>query len=116
MITSWKKRKNKFNAKKKETGGRKFDSTKEADYAQNLEWRKRAGELMNVDYQVPIELKVKGVVITTYIADFRVVTAAGAVEYHETKGVSTPDFKIKWKLFEVLKDEIDPGCKLILIK
>lgn len=99
-----------------ETGGRTFDSEKEGRYAQNLEWRRRAGEIKEYRCQVPIELKVNGVVITTYIADFRVITVSGDVEYHETKGVSTPDFKIKWKLFQVLKDEIDPGCKLILIK
>lgn len=116
--TNWgqKRRKTKYNSKKATYGGRTYDSKKEADYAQTLDWRKKLGEIRSWTPQVPLELRVNGVKIVTYICDFRVVMPDGSVEYHETKGFATADFKIKWKLFEVLKDEIDPGCKLVLIR
>src|SRR5690606_24502080 len=111
------KRKNKYNAKKQEFGGRKYDSKFEAKYAEDLEWRKKAGEILEIKPQYKIDIKVNGVHITNYYCDFRVVLADGTVQYHETKGFMTSDFILKWRLLNALKDELlEPGAELIMIK
>lgn len=109
-------RKNKYNARKMETGGRIFHSEKEGLYAQNLEWRKRAGEITSYQCQVPIVLKVKGVKICEYIADFLVTYPDGKRQYIDVKGFSTEVFKLKWKLCMALKDEIDKEAEWIVVK
>lgn len=110
------KSKNKFNAVRSEFLGRWYHSKGECEYAMELEWRRKAGEIKEWIPQYKIDLKVKGVHICNYTVDFKVITKHGAVEFHEYKGVSTPDFLIKWNLLHALKDEIEPGCELILVK
>ena len=60
------KRKNKYNAKKQEFGGRKYDSKFEARYAEDLEWRKKAGEIVDIKPQHKIPIVVNGVFIANY--------------------------------------------------
>jgi hypothetical protein len=111
------KSKNKYNAKKQEFGGRKYDSKFEARYAEDLEWRRKAGEIVDIKPQYKIEIKVNGVHIANYYADFRVVLTDGTIQYHECKGFSTDLFRLKWKLVNALKDELlEPGAELIMIK
>lgn len=111
------KSKNKFNAKKQDFGGRKYDSKFEARYAEDLEWRKQAGEITEIKPQVKIDIKVNGVHICNYYCDFRVVLKDGTVQYHEVKGMELPLWQMKWKLVNVLKDELlEPGAELIVIK
>ena len=92
-------KKNKFNAKKKLYNGRLYDSTGEADYSAELDFLKKAGEVVKIEYQHPIVLKgIKGEHITTYKIDFRVTFSSGLVEYHEFKGKETALWRVKWKL------------------
>jgi hypothetical protein len=108
---------NKYNAKKQEYNGEKYDSKGEAGYAQELDWRIKAGELKSYERQVKIELRVNGVLICNYYADFMVTTKHDALELHEYKGLVLPLFQIKWKLLQALKDEIWPdGIELIMIQ
>lgn len=110
------KSKNKYNAKKQEYGGVKYDSKFEAKYAEDLDWQLQAGELIEVKRQVKIPLKVNGVLITNYYCDFRVVDKHGQVKYIEVKGFETEVYRIKKKLFVATLNEIDPGAEYIIVK
>jgi hypothetical protein len=109
-------RRSKFNACKTTSGGITYDSKMEAAYADQLEWRKRAGEITKIERQVRIPLIVNGVLICTYIADFRVTLTNGRRQYHEVKGFMTKDAALKMKLVNALKDQIDPGAEWIIVK
>jgi hypothetical protein len=109
--------KNKFNAKKQTYNGKLFDSKGEAAYCQELDWRIKAGEIQGYERQVKIELKVNGVLICNYYADFLVTDKHGAKEIHEYKGLILPLFDLKWKLLQALKHELFPeGVELIIIQ
>lgn len=110
------KRKNKYNAKKQEFGGRKYDSKFEARYAEDLEWRKKAGEITEIIPQYKIELKVNGVLVCRYYVDFKIILSDGSVEYHEVKGFETEIYRLKKKLFLALLPEIEPGAEYVVIK
>ncbi|HEX2866528.1 MAG TPA: DUF1064 domain-containing protein [Ignavibacteriales bacterium] len=97
---------NKFGAVKTETGGIKYDSKMEANYAMQLEWRLRTGEISAYKGQVEIPLEVAGVHICNYIIDFVVTYPDGTSEYVEVKGHPTPAWRIKWKLFRALYPEL----------
>ena len=107
---------NKYNAKGRRYNGQWFDSTGEMNYAVELDWRIKAGELQSYQRQYKIDLTVNGVHITNYFVDFRVIDKHGAVQFHEYKGVSTETFIIKWRLLQALLNEIEPGAEMILIK
>lgn len=109
--------KNKFNAKKQTYNGQKFDSKGEASYCEELDWRIKVGEIQGYERQVKIELKVNGVLICNYYADFLVTDKHGAKEIHEYKGLRLPLFDLKWKLLQALKNELFPeGVELIIIQ
>jgi len=110
------KRYNKFKAERQTFDGRSYHSKKEADYAVNLAWKKKAGEIREITPQYKIDIRVNGKHITNYFIDFRVVYTDGSVELIEVKGFSTPEFLLKWRLTEALLDEIEPGAKLVIIK
>lgn len=113
----WKNaRKQKFNAKTKMYGGRTYHSRREAEHAMQLDWMKRAGEIREWHPQRKIQIKVNGMHICNYYVDFLVIGPNGERAYHEVKGFSTDLWRIKWKLFEALLDEIDPGAELFVIK
>lgn len=107
---------NKFNAKSTRYNDQFFHSKGEAGYCMELDWRIKAGEIKSYERQYKVDLTVNGVHITNYYCDFRVIDKYDAVSYHEYKGVSTPDFLIKWRLFQALIGEIDPGAELVLIQ
>jgi hypothetical protein len=111
-----KKSSNKFSAKKQEYDGKFYHSKGEAAYAQELDWRIKAGEIKSWDRQVKIPLRVNGVLICNYYVDFKVITKHDSVEYHEYKGFETSEWRMKWQLFTALLSEIDPGAELIVIK
>lgn len=103
-------------AKKTKTGGRTYDSKAEASYANHLAWRMKAGEITEITPQFRIDIKVNGKHWRYYKVDFRVVLKGGAVEYHEYKGFATEEWKMKWDLLHILKDELlEPGAELVLI-
>jgi len=110
------KRYNKYKAEKQTFGGRSYHSKKEADYACNLEWRKKAGEIKEIIPQYKLDIRVNGKHITNYFIDFKIVLADDSVELIEVKGFSTDVWRLKWRLTEALIDEIEPGSKLVLVK
>lgn len=109
-------RSGKYNAVKQTFGGKSYDSRKEARYAAELEWMKKAGEIKEIIPQFRIELRVKGKKICNYYVDFKLIMKDGGIEFHEVKGFETDVWKLKWKLTEALLEEIEPNGKLVLIK
>lgn len=108
--------KSKYNNKTQTYNGRKYDSIREANHAEELDWRIKAGEIKEVIPQYKIDIRINGQHICNYYVDFKVIMADGSVQFHEVKGVVLPLWQIKWRLTEVLLEEIEPGAELIVIK
>lgn len=89
-------KKNKFNAKRTEYNGIRYDSKLEARYAEALDGRIASGEVVFRLRQVPLHLP-GGVV---YRCDFVEFHADGTVHFVDVKGMETPEFKIKKKIVE----------------
>ena len=107
---------NKFKAISTNYDGKFYHSKAEASYAQELDWRVKAGEVMSWERQVKIDLRVNGIHITNYFIDFVVTMKDGTRVYTEYKGAVTPDWQIKWNLLHALINEIEPGAELLLVK
>lgn len=110
------KGKSKYGNNSQEYNGRRYDSKREAAYAQELDWRMKAGEIKEVIPQFKIDLRVNGRHITNYYVDFKVIMADDSVQFHEVKGLVLPLWAIKWSLLEATLDEIEPGAELLVIK
>lgn len=100
-------------AKKQIINGIKYDSKFEAGYAQELEFRKKAGDIKDFETHIKIPLIVNDELITNYYIDFIIYHNDGINEYVETKGYQTDTWKIKWKLFCALYGN-DPNIKITL--
>lgn len=109
-------KKNKYNATKIDFNGYRFDSKLEARVYEDLLFQLNAGDLKEIQRQVKIPLMVNGVLICTYICDFKTVDKHGQVTYVEAKGLEMPVFKMKLKLFMALLPEIDNGAEFQMIK
>lgn len=103
----WQKRQNKYGNKSAEYNGHVYHSIKEAAYARELDLRLRAGDLREWKRQVPIELWVNGHKICRYVIDFLEIDKNGGEMWTEVKGFKTPEWELKWKLFEALYPERD---------
>ena len=99
---------NKYNAKKTEFMGYKFDSKWEAERYGQLSSMALAGVVKDLQRQVKYEIVVNNYKICNYIADFvyTFVHENGKEEkiVEDAKGVQTPDFKLKMKLVKALFD------------
>lgn len=85
--------------------GSYYASMFEASYANELYARKRNKEIESYDTQVTMPLVVNGYKVADYIADFVIYHLDGSNEIVETKGFSTPIFRLKWKLTEAIYSE-----------
>lgn len=101
------KRFNKFSNKRTEYNGTYYDSIKEADYARELDLRVRAKDLKSWKRQVPIELRINDQLVCTYKIDFVETDMNGNDMYTEIKGFETPEWKLKWKIFDALFPDLD---------
>lgn len=108
--------KGKYNNQTQTYNGRRYDSIREANHAEELDWRIKAKEIKEVIPQYKIDLRVNGQHVTNYYVDFKVIMADGSVQFQEVKGFATDVWKLKWRLFEVLVNEIEPGAELLVIK
>ena len=89
---------NKYRAQRTRVGNVVYASRREAEYAEELHLRQRAGEVLTIEIQVPYEL-IPRPNLVKYVADFRVTFKDGRQEVHEVKGMETAVWKIKEKLF-----------------
>ena len=116
MYTKKYQNRNKYKAVKQNFNGRTYHSKKEADYAAELEWRLKAGEISEYIPQHPLRLYVNEKKICNYFIDFKVVYPDGSIELVEVKGFETDVWRLKWKLTEALLDELEPNATLVLVK
>lgn len=86
----------KFNNVFVKKDGQHFDSKLEFRYYQQLELRKKSGEVLFFLSQVPFKLP-GGV---KYFCDFLVFLSNGEVEVIDCKGIETDVFKVKKKQVE----------------
>jgi hypothetical protein len=98
----WQKRGNKYGAKTSTYNGHTYHSILEANYAAELDIRVKAGELERWERQVRIPLIVNGQKVCDYTIDFVEYDKKGNVMYTEIKGFETPEWRLKWKLFDAL--------------
>lgn len=95
--------KSKYSAKQITVNGQRFDSQGEALRFQELRYMALAGEIAELECQVPYPLHAGGEVIGKYIADFRYWDVkAGAVVTEDFKGFDTP--LSRWKRKHVAKE------------
>lgn len=99
------KRGQKYGNTKVVDAGITFDSKAEHKRWQYLVLLQRAGEIRDLQLQVPFELipaqvspSGKKERATVYIADFAYTTSAGARIVEDVKGAVTPEFRLKRKL------------------
>lgn len=92
--------KNKYNAKKVEYKGLKFDSLFEMNCWQHLEELAKEDKIKNLNRQVKFELLPANSVYRAlnYVADFTFFVGDRYV-VADSKGFITPEFKIKQKIF-----------------
>lgn len=101
------RRQSKYGNKSQEYDGHVYHSIKEANYARELDLRIKAGELKSWERQIPVELVVNDFKICTYTIDFLEIDKNGGEIWTEVKGFETPEWRLKWKLFEALYPERD---------
>lgn len=100
------KRASKYNAKKVEVDGIKFDSKAESEFYLHLKELKESGEITDFMLQPKYELQPafekRGVKFRAimYVADFLVYHTDGSEQVIDIKGMETADFKLKKKMFE----------------
>jgi len=98
-------RSRKYGNTKVEDGGRTFDSKAEHRRWQYLVMLERAGQIRELQLQVPFEL-IPGQAKpsggrerpTLYLADFVYIDAEGRRVVEDVKGAVTPEFRLKRKL------------------
>ena len=99
---AWPARSGKYNAKRATYDGHTYHSGREAAYAEELDWRVKAGELREWRRQIAIPLIVNNLTVAVYTIDFIEIHADGHQVYTEVKGFATPEWRLKWKLFQAL--------------
>lgn len=86
-------------------GRKSFHSKLEADRAMELAMQQEAGQIKDLQFQVPFSLVVPGFRKIKYVADFvYTLHPEGRVVVEDTKGVVTPVFTLKAMLLKVLHD------------
>ena len=105
--TKFKTKKNKFNNKSCWKDGVRFDSRFEIQLLKDLEARKSAGELVDIQRQIKLSLDLNGYHIANYFCDFKLEYSDGTIEYLEAKSpiTETDVWKIKWKLAQILYED-----------
>ena len=103
------RRYSKYNAKKVEIDGIKFDSKAEGDYYLHLKQQVSERQILGFERQIKITLQesfyleIEGVKkkirAITYVADFKVMKNDGSITYIDVKGIETTEFRMKRKMF-----------------
>ena len=102
-------KRNKFNAKKTSYNGRIYHSVLECNYAIELDWRKKAGEIKEIIPQYRFDLRINGIHWRYYKIDFKIELKDGTFEYVEIKGFPTNEWKQKWDVTVIIFDELTKG-------
>ena len=96
--------KSKYKNKRTFYNGRWYDSKKESERAFELDSLKKANVVKEWTPQVRYRFEHNGVLIGTYVLDFKVEYSDGTVEHEDVKGYKTDVYKIKKKLMKAFYD------------
>ena len=105
---NWKKQKcnycttNKYNARRVEVDGERFDSQHEANIHAELLLLQKQGMIRNLERQVIFRLIVEDCFICKYIADFQYYLQNNDLVVVDAKGVRTPVYRLKRKLMKAI--------------
>jgi hypothetical protein len=91
----------KYGAKPDERDGEKFDSRAEAERYDELCLLQRAGEITRLETHPTYALRVNGIDVCRYVADFRYLRD-GHVVVEDVKGVRTDVYKLKARLMQAI--------------
>ena len=94
------KGKHKYSAEQTTVDGIKFSSKKEAKRYSELMLLQEAGEISDLTLQPRYPLRVRGIKIGEYVADFRYRDKASFLVVEDVKGFKTPLYKWKKRHFE----------------
>ena len=94
-------KRNKFNAQPTWVDGIRFASGGEARRYSQLKVLQQAGEISDLELQVKFKLVVNGILITTYICDYRYVQD-GKTIVEDHKGVRTRVYIMKSRLMKAI--------------
>lgn len=96
-------KRHKYGAKKITIDGHTFPSLAEGRRYEELKLMQQQGHIKHLTLQPRYQIRIDGVLVTTYVADFRyqdVETGETVVE--DVKGFKTPVYKLKRKLMQVV--------------
>lgn len=96
---------NKYHAKESVFKGVKYDSQREAEFAECLDLLAKIGEVSDVKIQVPYKIEINGQLICRYVADFVVTYSDNRVEVIDVKSPYTaklPVYRLKKKLMKAV--------------
>ena len=96
----------KYHAVRTEVEGITFASRAEAARYSDLRLLERSGIITQLVCQPKFPLIVNGAKICTYIADFSYLDQQAKLRIEDVKGVRTPLFSLKAKLFHALYKEL----------
>lgn len=106
----------KYHSETSQVNGVTYQSKFEAAYAQELDLRVRAREIVSWERQIKCEIVIDGIKICTYWVDFLVHYPNGDKELVETKGFETDLWKIKRKLLEAVWLKEHPEYSYTVVK
>lgn len=124
-------RKTKYGAKSTVYNNRRYDSKREAKYAEDLDWMIKADKLKEVTPQFQLGIYIGGRLWATWKVDFMVILPDGEMELREIKGFETTDYVQKRNAFLCVQasdcecnyitnykngDKLEKTVKLIVIK
>lgn len=105
----WDPVRRKYGNKTCQYAGATYHSRLEAAFAMELDQLRRArlkkDRVQDWKRQVKVSLDVNGSHICNYYVDFFVTYADGREEWVEVKGFTTPDWKLKERLFRAIYPE-----------
>jgi len=94
LVADQGKKGNKYNAKRSSYNGVWFDSIKEANYAELLDWRIKSKDIKKWDRQITFDLMVNAKKIAGIRPDFLITNNDGSQEIHEVKSFHASYFLI----------------------
>jgi len=107
---------NKYGAKKCTYGNYTYDSRFEADFAQELDLRKSASDILDWERQFRVSIDINGYHICNYYVDFKIYEKDGSFTLVETKGMETETWRLKRKLLEAVWLPKNPNYNYEVVK
>lgn len=106
---------NKYKAERATYDGYIYHSKKEAAYAAELDLRKKAGDIVRWERQIPIDIRINGKHWRTWIIDFKVTYPDGQIEFVEVKGFQTTEYRMKRDAAELTFFADHPEYSLVVV-